>query len=253
MVAGRGKLVLLFLVLLIVPAAATMDLVIPAGKLFEVENLTPEDRLTRNLTLTNAGDVKIEYVNLSAEVEGKLSEALVMNLSYDGEMHLSTLENLSLYPVQLSGLSVGQSKVLFMEVLFPSESGDEYQGTKTEANFTFTAFFEGESGPDGGGGSGGGFFHICGDGRCSWSEDEISCPEDCATTTTTIPPEESEAPSGEKTNETISEEGGGTTTIIPGPGVAGYFLFPEEGSVIPLGLIVLGLILLWFAWKKKED
>ncbi|MHA1287093.1 MAG: hypothetical protein ACTSPB_06760 [Candidatus Thorarchaeota archaeon] len=231
-------------------ALASMNLTISTKvPLFVVERLLPGDIASRNLTLKNAGDVEIQYINVGAEIEGNLSEVLILNLSYDSKKYSMYLKNLSIHPINLGSLDPGQSKILFMDILLPSDVGNDYQGTEAKVNFTFTAVFEGSpSHPSGGGG----FFHICGDGKCSWSEDAESCPRDCASTTTTTLPEESVQASEEVSgNATMEGQGIETTTTVPRPGIAGYFLFRRE-NYIPLGLFILGLILLWVAYRKKK-
>lgn len=112
----------------------------PKKQLFKVKNMKPGDWMPRTLLIQNTGEHDLEYQIAAKHKAGskKLYNQLLITVSindhtlYVGKLsELERLENRRLFQ--------SEKEELLFTVEFPPESGNEYQGLKTEIVLTFSA------------------------------------------------------------------------------------------------------------------
>jgi hypothetical protein len=106
-----------------------------------MNNMQPGDTMTSDYMVINNGneafDYSVDFKFLSGDVE--LYKILQMNLQKEGVTLYSGVMSEAEGRVTIGSLAGGAQEAIQMDVLFPPEAGNEYQGKKVSVAFDFTA------------------------------------------------------------------------------------------------------------------
>src|SRR5262245_6092539 len=135
----------------------TLDLDASPSTIMNVTGMIPGDSTTQNLTLDNAGTVRLRYAltSISTNADSKgLRDQLDLTIKTQGT-NCSTFDGTTLYSGTLNGatfgdttqggqtgdreLAGGTSEVLCFRVRLPIGTGNGFQDAATSATFTFSA------------------------------------------------------------------------------------------------------------------
>lgn len=112
----------------------------PSDRLFDVANMAPGDHIEKQIVVKNIGKLGFTYY-LSAVLEkgDKLFDVFTISIKekagrvfYQGK--LKELKNL-----HLGALESSEEEAFIIDVLFPAESGNEFQGEQISVSFLFEA------------------------------------------------------------------------------------------------------------------
>ncbi|ULO07771.1 hypothetical protein H1230_02570 [Paenibacillus sp. 19GGS1-52] len=112
-----------------------------------MNNMEPGDETQSEYTVINAGNkvfnYYVDFKLLSGDVE--MYDILQMTLEKEGVIIYSGVMSKAAGRVAIGSLAGGAQNVIEMNVIFPSEAGNEYQGKTATVAFDFSA--SGEPGP----------------------------------------------------------------------------------------------------------
>ncbi|MEK3663522.1 hypothetical protein NSQ29_28655 [Paenibacillus sp. FSL F4-0236] len=112
-----------------------------------MNNMKPGDEMSSEYTIINDGtegfDYFVDFKFISGDVE--LYNILQMTLEKEGVIIYSGVMSEAAGRVTIGSLAGGEKSVIQMDVTFPWEAGNEYQGKATTVAFEFSA--SGEPGP----------------------------------------------------------------------------------------------------------
>ncbi|MNO47811.1 hypothetical protein D3C76_381340 [compost metagenome] len=112
-----------------------------------MNNMKPGDEMSSEYTIINDGtegfDYFVDFKFISGDVE--LYDILQMTLEKEGVIIYSGVMSEAAGRVTIGSLAGGEKSVIQMDVTFPWEAGNEYQGKATTVAFEFSA--SGEPGP----------------------------------------------------------------------------------------------------------
>ncbi|WP_449599212.1 hypothetical protein [Paenibacillus sp. Marseille-Q9583] len=112
-----------------------------------MNNMKPGDEMSSEYTIINDGtegfDYFVDFKFISGDVE--LYNILQMTLEKEGVIIYSGVMSEATGRVTIGSLAGGEKNVIQMDVTFPWEAGNEYQGKATTVAFEFSA--SGEPGP----------------------------------------------------------------------------------------------------------
>ncbi|KAI7266595.1 hypothetical protein KC345_g8152 [Hortaea werneckii] len=115
-----------------------------------MNNMQPGDTMTSEYTIINDGnepfDYSVDFKFLSGDVE--LYNILQMTLQKEGVIIYSGVMSEAEGRVTIGSLEGGTQEAIQMDVLFPPEAGNEYQGKKVSVAFDFSASAEPEPTPE---------------------------------------------------------------------------------------------------------
>ena len=140
------------------------------------------DTVSPTISSINPKSITVLFVDINqthyfrANVEDSLAGVDDVWLEFDGNNYTATLESGTTYVVNLTGLDVGTYNFKwYANDTINASSGN--LATSDEYIYSITATS---------GGGGGGASIICGDGVCTYPENSISCPQDCANMSFTL-------------------------------------------------------------------
>jgi hypothetical protein len=104
-------------------------------------NMKPGDQMRSEYTIINEGDEKFDYdVDFKFKSgDADLYEILQMTLEKEGVIIYSGVMSEAAGRVTVGSLAGGGQEVITMDVTFPWEAGNEYQGKQTTVAFEFSA------------------------------------------------------------------------------------------------------------------
>ncbi|OIU67713.1 TasA family protein [Rossellomorea aquimaris] len=117
----------------------------PSPILFNLTNMKPGDKITRNITISNRGKQDFSYLFKNTFLSGseKFYNELILDIS-DGNKTLAEGKVKDFKNLDLRNLERSDSKTYEISIEIPYGLGNEYQGLMTEFQFDFLA-----EGPDG--------------------------------------------------------------------------------------------------------
>lgn len=112
----------------------------PNGFLFHADNLKPGDWIPRNIMISNDGGQDLRYIakmGKSKSTKGLLEELELLVQKEENTLFKGKLKDFTGFEPR--ELAKGKSETLFFEVTMPSHLGNEFQGSKAEAEIIFLA------------------------------------------------------------------------------------------------------------------
>lgn len=228
----------------------TIDLATtPTSRLFTIENLKPGDWATKTINIENKGNMDFYYKMTSNYESGSKIELDFETLEPEDFyrqllLKVEDSEGL-LYDGKLSDfggleqrfLSSFTNEDLNLSVVFPWESGNEFQGIATTVIFTFTAEGQKPSPPGGGGGGGGNDGDNGNDGNAP--KDTPSKQKDAILSEPAIEGKSDERSIDDKLSDAYLEEEASAEEIQAGlPSI-----LPKTGEINPLYFLIAGLMI----------
>ncbi len=117
----------------------------PSPVLFNLTNMKPGDKVTKNMTISNKGKQDFSYLFKNTFIRGseKFYNELIIQIS-DGKESLVEGKVKNFKNLDLQHLESSDAKTYGITIEIPYELGNEYQGLMTELQFDFLV-----EGPDG--------------------------------------------------------------------------------------------------------